>query len=60
MFNKLNPLESKDIPSIKEDNNTEIAEDNSQIPSNHKSETVEETELENGDNWYDRWRKDNL
>ena len=60
MLNKLNLLGSKEIGSIKEDKTTEIAEDNSQSPSNHKSETVEETELENGDNWYDRWRKDNL
>ena len=27
---------------------------------NYKSETVEVAELEDGDNWYDRWRKDNL
>ena len=34
--------------------------DNFPNPENYKSETVVMAELEDGDNWYDRWRKDNL
>ena len=60
MYNKLNIIGSKDIATIEEDVTPEIARDNSQNPENYKSETVELTELEDGDNWYDRWRKDNL
>jgi len=60
MFNKLNIIGSKDISTIDKDETTEISIDNSQNPENYKSETVEVTELEDGDNWYDRWRKDNL
>ena len=60
MFNNLNILGSKDMATIKEDQIPEIDGDNIPNPENYKSETVEETELEDGDNWYDRWRKDNL
>ena len=60
MFNKLNIIGSKDISTIDKDETPEISRDNSQNPENYKSETVEVTELEDGDNWYDRWRKDNL
>jgi hypothetical protein len=51
---------SKDIATIEEDETPEITRDNSQNPENYKSEFVELTEFEDGDNWYDRWRKDNL
>ena len=60
MFNKLNIIGSKDISTIDKDETPEIARDNNQNPENYKSETVEVTEVEDGDNWYDRWRKDNL
>ena len=60
MFNKLNIIGSKDIATIEEDEISGITSDNSQNPENYKSETVEVTELADGDNWYDRWRKDNL
>ena len=60
MFNKLNIIGSKDISTIDKDETPEITRDNSQNPENYKYETVEVTELEDGDNWYDRWRKDNL
>jgi len=60
MFNKLNIIESKNMATIEEDETPEIARDNSQNPKNYKSETVEITELEDDDNWYDKWRKDNL
>ncbi|HJM84113.1 MAG TPA: hypothetical protein QGI69_02445 [Candidatus Marinimicrobia bacterium] len=60
MFNKLNIIGSKDISTIDKDETPEITRDNSQNPENYKSETVEVTEVEDGDNWYDRWRKDNL
>ena len=60
MFNKLNIIGSKDISTIDKDETPEISRDNSQNPENYKSETVEVTGLEDGDNWYDRWRKDNL
>ena len=60
MFNKLNIIESKDVSIIDKDESPEISRDNSQKPENYKSETVEVTGLEDGDNWYDRWRKDNL
>ena len=60
IFNKLNITGLKDITAIDEDEAPEIARDNSQKPENYKSKTVEATGLENGDNWYDRWRKDNL
>jgi len=60
MFNKLNIIGSKDISTIDKDEAPEITRDNSQNPENYKSETVEVAEVEDGDNWYDRWRKDNL
>ena len=60
MFNKLNIIGSKDIGTIKEDEISGITSDNAQIPENMTSEAVEVTEVEDGDNWYDRWRKDNL
>ena len=60
MFNKLNIIGSKDISTIDKDETPGISRDNSQNPENYKSETVEVTGLEDGDNWYDRWRKDNL
>jgi len=60
MFNKLNNIGSKDIAAIETDEAPEIARDNYQNPENYKSETVDVTELEDGDNWYDKWRKDNL
>ena len=60
MFNKLHIIGSKDISTIDKDETPEITRDNSQNPENYKSETVEVTEVEDGDNWYDRWRKDNL
>ena len=48
------------VSTIDKDETPEISRDNSQNPENYKSETVEVTGLEDGDNWYDRWRKDNL
>ena len=60
MFNKLNIIGLKDIATIEEDETPEISRDNSQNPENYKSETVEMTGLEDDDNWYDKWRKDNL
>ena len=60
MFNKLNIIGSKDISTIDKDETPEISRDNSQNPENYKSETVEMTGLEDDDNWYDKWRKDNL
>ncbi len=60
MFNKLNIIGSKDISTIDKDETPEIARDNSQNREKYKSETVEVTGLKDGDNWYDRWRKDNL
>ena len=60
MFNKLNIIGSKHIATIEEDEISGITRDNSQNPENYKSETVEVTKVEDGDNWYDRWRKDNL
>ena len=60
MFNKLNIIGSKDISTVDKDEALEITRDNSQNPENYKSETVEVAEVEDGDNWYDRWRKDNL
>jgi len=60
MFNKLNIIGSKDISTIDKDETPEISRDNSQNPENYKSETIEVTGLEDGDNWYARWRKDNL
>ena len=60
MFNKLNIVGSKDISTIDKDETHEIPRDNFQNPENYKSETVKVKGLEDGDNWYDRWRKDNL
>ena len=60
MFDKLNIIGSKYISTIDKDETPKIARDNSQNPKNYKSETVEVTDLEDGDNWYDKWRKDNL
>ena len=60
MFNKLNIIGSKDISTIDKDETPGISRANSQNPENYKSETVEVTGLKDGDNWYDRWRKDNL
>ena len=60
MFNNLNTLGLKDMATIKENQIPGIDGDNFPNPENYKSETVEETGLEDGDNWYDRWRKDNL
>ena len=60
MFNKLNIIGSKDISTIDKDKTPEISRDNSQNPENYKSETIEVVRVEDGDNWYDRWRKDNL
>ena len=60
MFNKLTILGTKDMANTKENDTPGIAGDNSQSIANYKSETEKETELEDGDNWYDRWRKDNL
>ena len=60
MFNKLNISGSKDIVIIEDDETPIISKDNSQNPENYKSETLEVSEVEDDDNWYDRWRKDNL
>ena len=60
MFKKLNIIGSKDISIIDKDETPEISRDNSQNHENYKSENVEVTGLEDGDNWYDRWRKNNL
>jgi len=60
MFNKLNIIGSKDISIIDKDETSKISRDNYQNPENYKSETVEVTGLKDDDNWYDRWRKDNL
>ena len=60
MFNKFNIIGSKDISAIDKDEAPEITRDNSQNLENYKSETVEVAEVKDGDNWYDRWRKDNL
>ena len=60
MFNKLNIIGSKDISTVDKDETSGIARDNSQNPENYKSKSIDETEFEDGDNWYDRWRKDNL
>ena len=60
MFNRVNILGTKDLVGVKQDDTPGIEGDYSQISANHKSETVEEAELEDGDNWYDRWRRDNL
>ena len=60
MYDKLNLLESKNIPDIEENEIPEIVKDNSSLPIKYKTDNDGVTEMEDGDNWYDKWRKDNL
>ena len=60
MHDKLSLLESKDTLGIEENEAPEIINDSSQNPANYKSDNVAVSEVEDGDNWYDKWRKDNL
>jgi hypothetical protein len=60
MYDKLNLLESKNISDIKEIKTPEIIKDNSSLPVRYKTDNGGVTEMEDGDNWYDKWRKDNL
>ena len=60
MYDKLNLLESKNIPDIEENEIPEIVKDNSSLPVKYKTDNDGVTEMEDGDNWYDKWRKDNL
>ena len=60
MYDKLNLLESKNIPNIEENEIPEIVKDNSSLPVKYKTDNDGVTEMEDGDNWYDKWRKDNL
>ncbi|MBC8256780.1 MAG: hypothetical protein H8E85_05660 [Candidatus Marinimicrobia bacterium] len=60
MLERLNLLESKDTV-IKEENKTsEIIKENSSSPTKYKTESDKVKDLEDGDNWYDKWRKENL
>ena len=60
MFNKLNIIGSKDIPDIEENETPEIVKDSSSPPVKIKTDNERVTEMEDEDNWYDKWRKDNL
>ena len=60
MYDKLNLLESKNIPDIDENETPEIVKDNSSLPARYKTDNDGVTEMEDGDNWYDKWRRDNL
>ena len=60
LFEKYSISGSKDIVIIKDDETPRIARDNSQNHENYKHEALEVSEVEDDDNWYDRWRKDNL
>ncbi len=60
MYDKLNLLESKNISDIKENKTPEIIKDNSSLPVRYKTYNGGVSEMEDGDNWYDKWRKDNL
>ena len=60
MYDKLNLLESKNIPDIEENEIPEIVKDNSSLSVKYKTDNDGVTEMEDGDNWYDKWRKDNL
>jgi hypothetical protein len=60
IYEKLNLLESKDIPDIEENETPEIVKDSSSPPVKIKTDNEGVTEMEDEDNWYDKWRKDNL
>ena len=60
IYEKLNLLESKDIPDIEENKTPEIVKDSSSPPVKIKTDNEGVTEMEDEDNWYDKWRKDNL
>ena len=60
MYDRLNLLESKNIPDIEENETPEIVKDNSSLPVKYKTYNDGVSEMEDGDNWYDKWRKDNL
>ena len=60
MFSKLNISGSIDITTIEKDETPRIPRSDSHNPENYKSESIKETNVENCDNWYERWRKDNL
>ena len=50
----------KDIPDIEENETPEIVKDSSSPPVKIKTDNELVTEMEDEDNWYDKWRKDNL
>jgi hypothetical protein len=56
----LNLLESKYIPDIEENETPKIVKDSSSPPVKIKTDNEGVTEMEDEDNWYDKWRKDNL
>ena len=60
IYEKLNLLESKDIPDIEANETPEIVKDSSSPPVKVKTDNEGVTEMEDEDNWYDKWRKDNL
>ena len=60
IYEKLKLLESKDIPDIEENETPEIVKDSSSPPLKIKTDNEGVTEMEDEDNWYDKWRKDNL
>ncbi len=60
MHEKFNLLETIEIPDIEEDETPKINKDNSSPPTKYKTARDGVKELEDGDNWYDKWRKENL
>ena len=60
MYEKLSILESNDIPESEENETSTLVKEDPQNPANYKSDKVEASEMEDVDNWYDKWRKDNL
>ena len=60
MYEKLSILESNDIPENEENETSKLVKEDPQNPANYKSNKVEASEMEDVDNWYDKWRKDNL
>ena len=60
MYEKLSILESNDIPENEENKTSRLVKEDPQNPTNYKSDKVEASEMEDVDNWYDKWRKDNL
>ena len=60
IYEKLSLLESKNVTDNEEHEASEILKDSSSPLVKIRTENEGVTEMEDEDNWYDKWRKDNL